>query len=165
MSDMQIFLDMDQTISAFNKAVQKLGPEAAQGLPEDSTEEQQACMFEAIREAGEAFWRTMEWMDDGKSLWKLLQPFHPTILTSIGIDLTGAESGKKAWIQKHIPGTPIFFSNTKSEYVNPYVTCILVDDNKNNIASWEEAGGIGILHTSTESTERQFLDLLWNQRG
>ena len=30
------------------------------------------------------------------------------------------------------------------------------------IDAWEQAGGIGILHQSLANTERQFLELLWN---
>lgn len=40
----------------------------------------------------------------------------------------------------------------KKVFAEKYPGAILVDDTLRNISAWEEAGGIGILHTDTQST-------------
>jgi hypothetical protein len=157
---MKLYLDLDGVLTGFQTAVESLGPAAAEGLLEDASELQEQVMYDAIEEAGEKFWSTLPWAREGKQLWVLVQPFNPTLLTSPGL-FTYAKSGKLLWIKRNIPGTPIFFSDSKSEYVDRYEPCVLIDDNKNNIAAWKEEGGVGILHTSLESTEKELLELMW----
>jgi hypothetical protein len=158
---MKIFLDMDGCLTAFDPMVKTLGSKASEGLSEEATDSQKQAMYDAIEEAGLKFWSTMPWKNDGKSLWTLVKPFNPVLLSSPG-KFSFAENGKLLWIKRNIPGTTVYFSNSKSEYVDPYDTSILIDDMKKNISAWEEAGGVGILHTSTENTERIFLELVWD---
>jgi hypothetical protein len=66
------------------------------------------------------------------------------------------------WVKNNLPGTSLFLTENKSDYVDPYELSVLIDDMKKNIGAWEEVGGVGILHTSTADTERKFLELLWN---
>lgn len=103
----------------------------------------------------------MEWKPDGKELWEIVRKFNPVLLSSPG-RFTGAPSGKLLWVKNNIPGTTLFLSDNKSEYIDPYEQSVLIDDMKKNIGAWEEVGGEGILHTSTPETERKFLELLWN---
>jgi 5'-nucleotidase len=155
-----MYLDMDGCLTGFDTAVESLGQAAAEGLSDDASELQKQVMYDAIEEAQEKFWSTMPWAREGKQLWVLVQPFNPTLLTSPGL-FSYAEGGKLQWIKRNIPGTPVFFSDSKSEYVDPYEPCVLIDDNKTNIAAWKDEGGIGILHTSLESTEKELLELMW----
>jgi hypothetical protein len=157
---MKCYLDMDNTITAFSTTVELLGPGPAEGLSDDASELQKQVMYEAIEATGEKFWAGMPWINGGKQLWMLVQPYNPTLLTSPGL-FSYAKSGKLQWIKRNIPGTPVFFSDSKSEYVDPYEPCILIDDNKTNIAAWKDEGGIGILHTSFEDTEKKLLELVW----
>lgn len=157
---MKIFLDMDGCLTDFDKAVEALGPDAAKGLSEDATEVEKQTMYDAIEKAGEKFWSEMLWKPDGKELWEIFKPFNPTLLSSPGL-FTAAPSGKTLWVRSNLPGTSLFLSNTKSEYIDPYETCVLIDDNKNNIGGWQQAGGEGIIHTTAGDTERKFLELLW----
>ena len=162
---MFLALDMDEVICGFKTAVETLGPRAAQGLVEltgkEPTEAQKQGMYDAIEACGEKFWSTLPWKIGGKQLWMLVKPYKPVLLTSPGL-FKYAKSGKLLWVKKFIPGTPIFFSDEKSEYVDPYDKSILIDDNKTNISSWEDAGGIGILHTSYEETKEKFLKIVSN---
>lgn len=157
---MKIYLDMDGVISDFKGAVKKLGPEAEKGLDDNAPLEVKQIMWDAIEKAGEDFWSGMEWTSDGKKLWGLLKRFNPTILSSPG-KFKSAPSGKALWVRNNIPGTSLFLSDSKSEYIDPYELSILVDDNKDNIGGWEQSGGEGILHTNSGDTERKFLELLW----
>ena len=156
---MKLYLDMDNCLTDFNKAVQALGDQAAEGLSEEATEDQKQVMYDAIEKAGEDFWAKMSWKEDGKKLWELVQPFKPVLLSSPGL-FRYAKAGKIAWVLDNIPGTPLFLTDRKSEYVDPYDTSILIDDMQKNISAWEECGGIGIKHTSTENTEKILMDLL-----
>lgn len=158
---MKLFLDMDGCLTDFDKAVGKLGPEAAKGLGDDAPEPAKLAMYEAIEKAGESFWSGMEWKSDGKELWEIVRRFNPVLLSSPG-QFTGAPSGKIQWVKDNIPGTTLFLSDNKGEYVDRYEQSVLIDDRKKNIGAWEEMGGEGILHTSTPHTERKFLELLWN---
>jgi hypothetical protein len=157
---MKIFVDMDQTLTGFIASVESLGAQATEGLLDDANEIQKQRMYDAIENAGLTFWSLMPWAKGGKQLWSMIQPLDSVLLTSTG-KFTYAKNGKLLWIKKNIPGTTVFFSESKSEYVNPYETSILIDDMKNNIEAWKEAGGIGILHVSFEDTEKQLLNLLW----
>jgi FMN phosphatase YigB (HAD superfamily) len=157
-----IYIDLDNTLTNFTQAVTNLGEEAAAGLADDAPQEQKQKMYDAIEDAGVDFWAKMKWRDDGRDLWKLVQPWNPVLLSSPGL-FRYAEEGKNAWVSDNIPGTSLFLSDNKCEYVDPYETSILIDDNKDNIGAWEEAGGLGILHVSTENTEKILLDLLWDR--
>lgn len=158
---MKVFVDLDGCLTDFDKAVRKLGPEAAKGLEVDAPETAKQVMYDAIEKAGEPFWSQMEWKPDGKELWEIVRKFNPVLLSSPG-RFTGAPSGKLLWVKNNIPGTTLFLSDNKSEYIDPYEQSVLIDDMKKNIGAWEEVGGEGILHTSTPETERKFLELLWN---
>lgn len=159
-----IYLDMDGCLTDFTKAVTALGEEATAGLAEDAPQDQKQKMYDAIEKAGESFWADMEWTKDGKDLWNLVKPWDPVLISSPGL-FRYAESGKIAWVKENIPGTTLYLcdAKSKSDYVNPYETSILIDDSKDNIGAWEEVGGIGILYTSIENTEKILLDLLWGR--
>jgi hypothetical protein len=158
---MKLYLDMDGVLTGFKTAVETLGAEATKGLSEDASEIQKQKMYDLIEAVGVKFWSTMPWATGGKQLWALVEPFRPVLLTSTG-KFTFAKNGKLLWIKRNVPGTSVFFSDSKSEYVDPYETCILIDDMKNNIEGWKEMGGMGILHTSFEDTEKQLLTFLWD---
>jgi hypothetical protein len=158
---MKIFLDIDNCLTDFDKAVQALDPEAVKGLPDDAQESDKQIMYDAIEKAGEPFWATMSWKSDGKELWEIVKEFNPVLLSSPG-KFSAAASGKTLWVKNNLPGTSLFVTENKSDYVDPYELSVLIDDMKKNISAWEEAGGVGILHTSTADTERKFLELLWN---
>jgi hypothetical protein len=159
---MKLFVDLDNTLTDWDGAVRKLGQGPSKGLGDSAKGEDKQVMYKAINDAGEAFWENLEWALDGRQLWDLFKPFHPILLSSPG-DFRSASAGKFAWVKKNIPGTTLYLSKTKSEYVDPYEMSVLVDDDKHNIMAWKERGGIGILHQSLASTERQFLELLWNE--
>ena len=106
------------------------------------------------------FWANLPWTDDGRKLWSALlesgapitiltaRPYAPFIANIIGI-----KSGKKAWCKKHLGkdiNVIVVEADTKAKYACK--SCILIDDQDDNIEQWEEAGGIVIQHTDTDST-------------
>ena len=58
-----------------------------------------------------------------------------------------------------MPGTKLILRSAerKQEFATPQ--SILIDDRKDNIDRWKEAGGIGIYHTSAADTIQQLKKL------
>jgi len=157
---MKLYVDLDGVLTDFNQAVANLGEEYTAGLADDAPEDVKQKMYDAIEKAGEDFWANMKWTKDGKELWKTVEKFNPTLLSSPG-KFQHAPAGKAYWVKMNIPGTSLFLSDSKAEYVDPNELSVLIDDSRNNIGGWEEKGGQGIIHTSAGDTERKLLELLW----
>lgn len=85
------------------------------------------------------------------------------ILTASGKTPPDVKEQKIKWAQKHFPDFNIIVvkkASEKSLYANN--DSILIDDRKDNILSFKQAGGIGILHTSAEFTINEIKDLFEN---
>jgi hypothetical protein len=154
---MKLYIDMDSVITDFCGAVKALGPDAEQGLAENATHEQKQVMWDAMNKAGEPFWADMQWMPDGEALWEYFKPYKPTLLSSPG-KFPYAQSGKIQWIDKNLPGTPVFFEDDKFYYAER--DSILIDDMLKNLDPWKKMGGIGILHKDFETTKKEFEDIM-----
>jgi len=141
---------MDNVICDFNSAVKEIGAES--GILPGASEEHRKRMYKAIDESGVEFWSKMHWMPEGRQLWNLVKPYHPVLLSSPG-EFLDAPAGKENWVSENIPGTTLFCDPEKYRYAER--DAILIDDMSNNIGAWEEAGGIGILHTSLEDTKQK----------
>jgi hypothetical protein len=63
---------------------------------------------------GMRFWRGMHWMPGGKVLWDYIKQYKPTLLTAPSYHNSSIE-GKTAWVEDHIPGTPIIFKQAKQK--------------------------------------------------
>lgn len=77
-----------------------------------------------------------------------------------GFLLTAAKD-KRRWVAKNISET--LKVNTVTGGVNKYKLCqpgdVLIDDLARNLKPWEEAGGIGIHHTSVQDTLARLAEL------
>lgn len=155
---MKIYLDMDDVLCAWAQGVRELGPVPAEGLVPGATKEQKQVMYDAIEAAGPDWWADLKWTPDGKETWDIFKVYKPVLLSSPG-KFKFAPEGKRSWVIENLPGVSLFLSNSKSEYVDPYETCILIDDNQSNIEGWAKSGGTGILHTSAQDTKKKFLEL------
>lgn len=87
--------------------------------------------------------------------------FRIEILTAVPLfkSFPDAKAHKKEWLNKHFPELVGGFKIgpfSKDKWRHARHGDILIDDRPLNIQQWNEAGGIGILHTSTRST----IDLL-----
>jgi len=121
----KIMVDMDETITAFEKAVKGLGRKAARGLDKDTSDEDKKFMYEAIDKAGVKFWSEMEWTPEGKKLWKFLKHYKPILLSSPG-QMMYAEAGKTQWVAENMPGTTLILEPEKHRYAER--DAILIDD-------------------------------------
>jgi hypothetical protein len=153
----KIYLDLDGVICDFKSSVRALGDIPALGLDDKAMEEQKDVMYKAIDKAGESFWSEMSWTEDGQELWESLKEYHPTLLSSPG-QFRDAPAGKQAWVNQNIPGTPLIVDSDKWQYAER--RAILIDDTQNNVGAWEEADGVGILHTDAVSTIQKLNNLI-----
>ncbi|RLG10760.1 hypothetical protein DRN73_06985 [Candidatus Pacearchaeota archaeon] len=142
-SSLKVYLDMDQVLTDFNKAVKKLGPKAFRGLKDNASEEDQIYMWNKIDDARESFWSEMEWCPKGKELWKVVKKYDPVLLSSPG-EIKWAKAGKELWVRNNLPGVPLIVEKDKYKYAER--DAVLIDDMKTNIKAWEMGGGLGILY-------------------
>ena len=153
----KLYVDLDQVLVDWDGAVKKL---TGEDLGWDDPEDKKNRIYKAIDDAGPNFWSEMKWLSDekgGRKLWKIMKPFNPVLLSSPG-KFRYAEQGKKEWVKSHTPGTTLFLTPDKYEFAER--DAVLIDDNEDNIRAWRDAGGIGILHKDTDSTEVALLSLL-----
>ena len=69
------------------------------------------------------------------------------------------KTGKIKWVEQNIPGTPLLLKSAELKQLYASSNSILIDDRADNIQRWNEAGGIGILHTSAADSIQQLKDL------
>lgn len=158
-SNLKVFLDMDGVLTDFTGACEKLNEYMMVWYAADRDR-----FWKHITEAGAGFWSDMPWMDGGKELHRFLKNsgLHPTILSALPsperkLAMANARKGKIEWLKKEL-GTPyannaiLCFRQEKA--LQSGISRILIDDNKDNIREWEEAGGTAILHKNTNRTIR-----------
>lgn len=154
---MKVYCDMDGVITDWDGQLKNL---TGMELDWDDPEDKKQKAYKAIDDAGVEFWSKMKWLPDekgGKKLWKILKPFRPVFLSSPG-QFRYAPQGKTEWVNQNTPGTTLFTEPDKFKFAERHA--VLIDDNEDNIDAWKKAGGIGILHKDTESTEIALLSLL-----
>lgn len=156
----KIYLDMDGVISDFHKRfVELYGPEAL-GFRDRKNFTVYWPDFIQKKQFEE-----LEWFPGGQELLKFLQDkdIEIEILSSSGGHKfhSEVEEQKKNWLSKRgidykpniVPGRKL-----KAEYATPET--ILIDDTEDVIESFNEAGGIGILHKDANITIKRLEDLL-----
>lgn len=148
----KIYCDMDGVLVDFDKAYFDLTGEKA------SFNTDPKKFWEPINKAGASFWIKMKWMPDGKQLWNYIKPYNPELLSAPSYQ-ESSKIGKRVWVKRNTPGTKLILrqAERKQEFATP--NAILIDDRADNIQRWNNAGGIGIHHTSAESTIKQLQEL------
>ena len=153
--DYKIHLDMDGVITDFNSQFEELT-----GMMPNDFESKYGIkgFWEAIDKAGVGFWRGMKWMPDGEELYNKVSQFDHELLSSPSRG-DSSKIGKRLWRRDKTPNTKLTlaYSANKKNYAAP--NHILIDDRADNINQWKNAGGIGILHTSTASTIAKLKEL------
>jgi len=106
----------------------------------------------------EDWWANLPWMPGGKELWAYISKYDPDILTS-PMDKAGKTeslSGKLTWVKKNLglDADKVNFAHDKYKFAlspdgKPNV---LIDDFESKVKPFTEAGGIGILHISSNNT-------------
>jgi predicted kinase len=144
----KVYCDMDGVLVDFERGYNDLTGKQTPGIGSTYDKDD---FWSAITKAGAKFWADLNWMPDGKQLWDHIKQYNPTLLTAPSREKS-SEIGKQEWIDKNLPDTPVIFKQAKDKKDLAEPNAILIDDRKDNIEQWIEAGGIGIRHTSTAST-------------
>jgi len=143
----KLFIDMDGVLTDLDKELLKTGkisPEDFQKIKDKTMEGM--VFWRIVNESGLKFWSEMEWTANGEKLWNMVSKYDPTILSAYDKKGIYSYEGKKIWIRKNLNNVRsiLCFREEKQEYArNGYV---LIDDREDNIAEWEQRGGIGILY-------------------
>jgi len=99
----------------------------------------------------------VEWTDDGKKMWRYLMTVRKPVEL---LSSTTNKERKADWIKStfKLPPPVIFRrSHDKHEFSEP--GAVLIDNKPETIESWEEKGGIGILHKNADDTIKQLQKL------
>jgi len=147
------YCDLDGVLVDFNKGYLKLT-----GVKLDGTFRKDTGFWDPINKAGRPFWANLEWMNDGKQLWSYIKKHNPKILSAPSRE-DSSRVGKFDWVRRELPGVDLILRTMKHKKDFAEPNAILIDDNGDNIKNWVNAGGIGILHTSTANTIKQLKKL------
>lgn len=111
------------------------------------------------------FYTHLPWMSDGHELWDYVSKFSPTILTGLPLG-KWAEPQKREWCRRELGAdVPVLtcLSRHKAELALSHTEdgdrMILIDDRIRQKESWEELGGIFILHTSAKQSIAELREL------
>lgn len=145
----KFYIDLDGVLADFEKQVILLLGKHPSDIPDK-------IMWPQIARTSN-FFSSLPWMVDGKELWNFVVGHDPTILTGVPRG-EWSKPQKLEWCSRelgdHIPVITCFSRNKKNEVEGEH--SLLIDDREDVIGWWREAGGTGILHTSTDNT----LDIL-----
>ena len=155
MSKYKIYCDMDGVLVDFDKGYLKLTGNKLDGEHRSDTD-----FWDPINKAGYDFWINLDWMPDGKRLWKYIEKYNPQLLSAPSRQ-EDSRVAKLDWVYKELPNTHLILRSAKhkKDFAGP--NCILIDDRIDNIQGWRDAGGIAIHHVNTKHTIDQLkvLDL------
>ena len=147
---------MDGVLTDWEKQFEKLF-----GVPVETYEAQHGKdkRYELVHEHSPNFYATMPWMSDGKILYNFIKEF-PTEILSHATD-PECKVGKEKWLSDNditLKQNLVPDREDKAKFANP--NAILIDDRKDNVDEFVEAGGIGILHTDATDTINKLKELL-----
>ena len=146
MEKFRIYCDMDGVLVDFNKGYKELT-----GVDLGTEHRNDTHFWDPINDAGYDFWINLEWMSDGKRLWKYIEKYKPELLSAPSRQ-EDSRVAKFDWVYKELPSTKLILRSAKhkKDFAGP--KNILIDDRIDNIQGWREAGGIGIHHVGAKHT-------------
>lgn len=172
MISMTLYIDLDGVLADFDRGAKVFGFDTSTlNKSRDELDKEEVSIKENLYDAiaFSKFYAELPFMPGGKGLWNALKPYGPFILTAAPSfrhrqDAQAAHQDaaekKRLWCQNYLkindPDSVICTLSWKKylfvDHHGPAERAILIDDRAKNIGEWEEAGGIGILHHSTQTT-------------
>lgn len=154
----RIYCDMDGVLTDFIKAIRDIGWTGSLDFKRADVNE----MWKLVnKQGGPKFWGSIPWMKDGKELWNFIKDKDPYILTSVGQPLNSDRGrnrriGKEMWVKRELGSQYLINMSIvpdkqlKANFARH--NAVLIDDEKQNIDDFVQAGGIGILHKTAHET-------------
>jgi len=149
----KIYCDMDGVITDFIRGYRELTGIDITGTHHDSED-----FWDPIQKAGYDFWINLKWKPDGKKLWNYIKKYEPEILSSPSEDIE-SRIGKYDWVKRELPNTRLILRSSEHKKEFAGENKILIDDRESNKKKWEDVGGIGILHKTTDETIKKLKEL------
>lgn len=166
-----VYCDLDGVLVDFAKGIQQIFPE---NPPQSSAEIQELknnnVLWRRVSTA-DSFFQHLDWMPEGRLLWKSIENLNPDILTGVPPNLSSRRE-KFLWCQRELTGfSNIVHVDRAGQWSRHHgvgaiqdnacnvITCwshnkhfesgpnsVLIDDRPSLRAKWEEKGGTFILH-------------------
>lgn len=174
-SIVQPFVDMDGVLFNFKKGCRKVYKDFPEGmLPEKEFQQYRSKLYAAIAQTPD-FFLNLEPLPDYDYLYNSLLEMgcKPYILTAVPSHLSLTEpegrhvaKQKRDCILKHFgpeaaERTIVTKAHLKQEFIMKEKLSVLIDDLNSNIYRWNQAGGLGILHTNPKDSIAR---LAWHLR-
>jgi hypothetical protein len=163
----RLFCDLDGVLVDFDRGFTEIPENTEHLLPKDYEEKHgKNSIWPLIEKYGESFWTDLKWMKDGRELWDYIKRYDPIILSSPSLSDT-CIPGKTKWVRQNLTikqepvtdsanftdETRLILDRDKYKYAKSE-NDILIDDTREKLEKWSEAGGTGILHDDATDTIR-----------
>jgi hypothetical protein len=153
-SKYQLYVDIDGVLGDFEKQFEIL---IGMKFHEFENQYGSKATWKAIENEGEEYWSTMPFLPEGKVLWNYVKKYNPIILSSPA-NYNESKTGKKIWVKEQLgEDVKLILESDKWKYANE--NAILIDDRDDNISSWINNDGIGILFKNAEDTIKKLKEL------
>jgi len=175
----RIFCDLDGVLTDFDRSFKNRDFNKDQLSPEEYQKKYgKEEMWKNIEAEGEKFWANLKWMNDGRELWDYLTRYNPIILSAPSRS-KDCITGKVKWIERNLginqkkpttsskkwdPESRIILSQHKYKFAKS-ADDILIDDNREKLAKWTEAGGTGVFHNDATDTIRVIEEIMTAESG
>ena len=148
----RIYCDMDGVLCDFEYAANRVTGQVWGGLRTGQD-------WGSIRKT-KNFWSTLPWKSGGRQLWNYIKKFDPHILSAYSTEDPNCKPGKRRWLSNNLglSGSRINLvrrSEKRNFAMDGRRPAILIDDYPKNISDFKSAGGIGIVHSNTQTTISQ----------
>lgn len=146
-ANVRIYCDLDGVLVDFEKGVLH----ATGRYPHEQNNDK---MWQRIKTYS-SFWEKLQWMPDGKQLWKYIEEYNPIILTGVPRGTKKHVKGKVRWVNDNLDihdekRIILCESHTKSRH--SMRGHVLIDDDIRHRDNWEARGGIFVHHQNVNRT-------------
>jgi len=163
--DYKIYCDLDGVLADFTAGMSKILGEPYDDKQYESDAKYRSRMWTAVgdyqRSAfGGEIWAELPVLENLR-LWDYIKIHDPEILSATGNPEYEAEPQKHKWVAKNLGPDVVVNLTRKAQEKARYAAKnhILIDDKRKALDPWEAAGGIGVLHTSADSTIKKLKEL------
>lgn len=161
----RLFVDMDGVVADFDTGLQRVfkvvhGQDVSRQFVQNSENDPKLkkMLWDTVRayqnEYGGEMWYDLPPTNDAFQLWNYIKHYNPSMLTASGDPKHGAPDQKRRWVKEtlgaNVPVYVVKKATDKQQYADE--NHVLIDDKVKALEPWNDANGIGILHTNAKNT-------------